>query len=62
MHLPGKPFTGGVFLERNNPQVAKIYGINPTNEGGEIQRWLKGGRPAKPQIPREPLQFRLTRM
>ena len=47
INLPGKPFTGGIFLERANPQVAKIYGITPENEGGEIQRMMKGGRPAK---------------
>jgi hypothetical protein len=61
MHVPDKPFTGGIFLERGNPGVAKIYGVHPLNEGGEIQRMLKGGRPVKPFLPRQPLQFQLTR-
>lgn len=61
MNLPGKPFTGGIFLERANPKVAKIYSIAPENEGGEIHRMLKGGRPGKPIIPRQPIQFQLTR-
>jgi hypothetical protein len=61
MHVPDKPFTGGIFLERTSPGVAKIYGIYPANEGGEIQRMLKGGRPAKPFSPRQPIQFQLTK-
>ena len=61
LNLPGKPFTGGIFLERSNPHVAKIYGIVPENEGGEIQRMLKGGRPAKPVLPRQPIEFQLTK-
>jgi hypothetical protein len=62
MHLKGRPYDGGIFLARNNPQVAKIYFVVPMNEGGEIMRWLKGGRPDKPMTPREPVQFQLTRM
>src|SRR5688500_10080793 len=62
MNLRGKPFGGGIFLERSNPQVAKIYLMVPANEGGEIQRWLKGGRPDKPITPKQPVQFQLTRM
>ena len=61
LNLPGKPFTGGIFLERSNPRVAKIYGITPENEGGEIQRMLKGGRPNKPVLPRQPIEFQLTK-
>jgi hypothetical protein len=61
LNLPGKPLPGGIFLERSNPNVAKIYGIVPENEGGEIQRMLKGGRPVKPMLPREPVQFQLTK-
>jgi hypothetical protein len=62
MNLRGRPFDGGIFLERNNPQVAKIYLMVSATSGGEIQRWLKGGRPDKPLTPREPVQFQLTRM
>ena len=61
MHLPDKPMNGGIFLERANPGVAKIYLINPENEGGEIQRLMKGGRPAKPFVPKQPIQFQLTK-
>ena len=61
IQLRDEPFTGGIFLERANPQVAKIYGITPENQGGEIQRMMKGGRPAKPLLPREPIQFQLTK-
>lgn len=61
IHLPGRPYDGGIFLERNNPQSAKIYHVVPANEGGEIQRMLKGGRPDKPMIPREPIQFQLKK-
>jgi hypothetical protein len=62
MHLKGRPFDGGIFLARSNPQVAKIYFVVPTNEGGEILRWLKGGRPDKPMTPRQPIQFQLIRL
>jgi hypothetical protein len=61
MNLPGKPFAGGIFLERSNPQVAKVYMVTPANEGGEIQRLMKGGRPEKPMAPSQPVQFHLTR-
>ncbi len=59
--LPNKPFDGGIFLERSTPQVAKLYITVPANQGGEIQRMLYGGRPAKPMLPREPVVFTLTR-
>jgi hypothetical protein len=61
IHLPGKPMEGGIFLERHNPGVAEIYGVYPRNEGGEIQRMLKGGRPMKPLAPLEPIKFELKR-
>lgn len=61
MHVPDRPFTGGIYLERTSPGVAKIYGINPGNQGGEIERMLKGGRPGKPTVPRQPIQFQLTK-
>ena len=61
MHLPEKPMTGGIFLERANPGVAKIYLVVPANEGGEIQRLMKGGRPDKPFVPKQPIQFQLTK-
>jgi hypothetical protein len=60
--LRGKPMEGGIFLDRNNPGQAQIYGVVPANEGGEIQRLLRGGRPAKPLVPAEPIQFELKRM
>jgi hypothetical protein len=36
--------------------------VVPENEGGEIQRLLKGGRPGKPIVPAEAIQFELQRM
>jgi hypothetical protein len=60
INLPGNPFDGGIYLHRNNPQVAKIYSVVSRNQGGEIQRMLKGGRPEKPMLPRQPVQFQLT--
>jgi hypothetical protein len=62
LHLPGKPMTGGIFLDRQNPTVAKIYAVNPENEGGEIQRMMKGGRPNPPLAPLEPIKFELKRL
>ena len=61
LQLRDKPFEGGIYLDRSAPQTAKIYGIAPANEGGEIQRLLHGGRPGKTIVPREPISFRLTR-
>ena len=61
MQLRDKPFDGGIYLERAAPQVAKIYVTVPVNQGGEIQRLLSGGRPAKPILPREPIVFELKR-
>jgi hypothetical protein len=61
MNIPDRPFAGGIFLERANPGVAKVYIITPANEGGEIMRLMKGGRPAKPILPRAPIQFELTK-
>jgi hypothetical protein len=59
MNLPNKPFTGGIFLDRSDPKTAFIYMIIPANEGGEIFRMVKGGRPDKPQKPRQPIVFEL---
>jgi len=61
LKLPGKPMEGGIFLERSNPKQAKIYGVIPRDQGGEIQRMMKGGRPAKPIDPKEPIAFELTK-
>lgn len=61
MKLPGKPMEGGIFLERSNPKVAKIYGVYPRNQGGEIQRMMQGGRPMEPQSPMVPVRFELRR-
>jgi hypothetical protein len=59
--LAGRPYTGGIFLERSNPKVAKTYLIMTGEGEGEIQRYLKAGRPSKPTLPKEPIQFELTK-
>jgi hypothetical protein len=61
MNVPAKLIKGGIFLERSDPQTALLYGITPENQGGEIQRMLYGGRPAKPLKPRQPIVFELKR-
>ena len=61
MNVPAKLFKGGIFLDRSDPHTALIYGITPENQGGEIQRMLYGGRPAKPLKPRQPIVFELKR-
>jgi hypothetical protein len=45
MGMPKHPYTGGIFVERADPKRANLYLVAPNNEGGEIQRALKGGRP-----------------
>jgi hypothetical protein len=59
--LPGRPLTGGIFLERSNPTVAKTYLIMTGEGEGEIPRYLHAGRPSKPTPPREPIQFELRK-
>jgi len=59
IRMPAKPFTGGIYLQRSSPTVPLIYGMHG-NEGGEIQRMLKAGRPNPPQLPKEPIRFRLV--
>jgi hypothetical protein len=61
MHIPDKIVDGGIFLERANPKLSKIYKVAPKNEGGEIQRMLIGGKPII--IPRSPqaIQFQLIK-
>jgi hypothetical protein len=61
MHIPDRPFDGGIFLERANPQVSKIYLVAPGNEGGEIHRMLHGGRPYKVSDSPQPIQFQLIK-
>jgi hypothetical protein len=61
MNVPAKLIKGGIYLERSAPETALIYGINPENQGGEIQRMLYGGRAGKPLRPRQPIVFELKR-
>jgi hypothetical protein len=52
---------GGIFLERANPKLSKIYKVAPKNGGGEMQRMRFGGKPII--IPRAPMaiQFQLIK-
>ena len=61
IQVPDKIVDGGIFLERANPKVSKIYKVAPKDEGGEIQRMRIGGKPII--IPRAPqqIQFQLTK-
>ncbi len=61
IQVPDKIVDGGIFLERANPKVSKIYKVAPKDEGGEIQRIMIGGKPIV--IPREPqsIQFQLIK-
>jgi hypothetical protein len=61
IHLPGHPFDGGIYLERVNPHIAKVYIVTPQNEGGEIQRMIRGGRPQEPRVPLVRVQFELKK-
>ena len=60
IQMPDKLLDGGIFLERANPKLSKIYKVAP-KEGGEIPRILIGGKPII--IPREPqsIQFQLIK-
>lgn len=61
MQVAGRPFTGGIFLDRTNPKVAKMYFIMTGEGEGEIGRYVKAGRPSKPSLPKQPFQFQLTK-
>jgi len=59
--LAGRPFSGGIFLDRSNPKISKMYLIMTGEGEGEIGRYLKAGRPSKPSLTKQPLQFQLTK-
>ena len=54
--------TGGIYVERANPQVANIYSVAPKNKGGEIFRALYGGRPIIIARKPQPVEFTLRRL
>lgn len=60
IQIPDKLIDGGIFLERANPKLSKIYKVAP-KEGGEIPRILIGGKPII--IPRKPqsIEFQLIK-
>lgn len=57
MRIPDRPFTGGIFVERTNPQAAMIYEArSEIGAEGTPQH-----QPGKTFSPRDPIQLRLTR-
>lgn len=60
--LPEKVFRGGIYLERANPQVAKIYEKQTAEQGPRrsLLAWsIKV--PRNGVVPRDPIKFQLKR-
>ena len=60
--LPQKVFLGGIYLERANPQVARIYEKQTAEQGPRrsLLAWSVKV-PRNGVVPREPINFKLRR-